>query len=55
MPDGSPNLYLLAIKSQIEGIESERTKNGKTESLAPQQVVLPIGITVPQPFASIIK
>lgn len=55
MPDGSPNLYLLAIKSQIEGIELERTKNGKTESLAPQQVVLPIGITVPQPFASIIK
>lgn len=54
MPDGSPNLYLQAVKSQIEGVESERTKNSKMSSLTPQLIVTPIGITIPVPMSGIL-
>jgi len=54
LPDGSPNLYLQSIKSQIEGIESERSQNSKMSALTPQQIVLPIGITIPVPMSGIL-
>jgi hypothetical protein len=54
LPDGSPNLYLQSIKSQIEGVESERTQNSKMSALTPQQIVLPIGITIPMPMSGIL-
>jgi hypothetical protein len=53
MPDGSPNTYMIAIKAQIEGMESERDKNSRVAGLTPQQIVLPIGITIPVPFSAI--
>ena len=53
MPDGSPNLYLQSIVSQIKGTENERTKNGKTVSLVPQQVITPIGLTIPTPMTAL--
>jgi hypothetical protein len=53
MPDGSPNLYLQSIVSQIKGTEAERTKNGKTVSLVPQQVITPIGLTIPTPMTAL--
>jgi len=48
MPDGSPNLWLLSIKAQIEGTEKERTKNSKTQQVIPPLKISPIGITFPE-------
>ena len=53
MPDGSPNLYMVAIQSQITGVESERDKNAKVLGITPSQVVSPIGVTIPTPFAAL--
>jgi len=53
MPDGSPNLYLQSIVSQIKGTESERTKNAKMVSMTPAQVITPSGFTVPSPMTGI--
>ena len=53
MPDGSPNLFMIAQQSAITGVESERDKNSKIAGLTPQQIVLPIGITIPVPFTGI--
>lgn len=53
MPDGSPNLYLQSIISQIKGTESERTKNSKMVSMTPAQVITPSGFTVPSPMTGI--
>jgi len=48
MPDGSPNLWLLSVKAQIEGTERERTKNSKTQQVIPPLKISPIGITFPE-------
>jgi hypothetical protein len=53
MPDGSPNYFMIAQQSAITGVESERDKNSKIAGLTPQQIVLPIGITIPVPFTGI--
>ena len=53
MPDGSPNLYLQSIVSQIKGTESERTKNSKMVSMTPAQVITPSGFTVPRPMTGV--
>ena len=53
MPDGSPNLFLQSIVSQIKGTESERTKNSKMVSMTPAQVITPSGFTVPSPMTGI--
>lgn len=53
MPDGSPNLFMIAQQSAISGVESERDKNSKIAGLTPQQIVLPIGVTIPVPFTGI--
>ncbi len=48
MPDGSPNLWLLSVKAQIEGTERERTQNSKTQQVIPPLKISPAGITFPQ-------
>ena len=53
MPDGSPNLFMIAQQAAITGIESERDKNSKVLGMMPQQIVLPIGITIPVPFSGL--
>ncbi len=53
MPDGSPNLWLLSIQSQITGVEAERTENGRNQGILPALKVLPIGITIPERFDSV--
>ena len=53
MPDGSPNLFLQSIISQIKGTESERTKNSKMVSMTPAQVITPSGFTVPRPMTGV--
>lgn len=53
MPDGSPNLFMIAQQAAITGVESERDKNSKIAGLTPQQIVLPIGVTIPVPFTGI--
>jgi len=53
MPDGSPNLWLLSIQSQINGTESERLQNGRNQGILPALKVLPIGITIPERFDSV--
>jgi hypothetical protein len=53
MPDGSPNQFMIAQQAAITGVESERDKNSKIAGMTPQQIVLPIGITIPVPFTGI--
>jgi len=53
MPDGSPNLYMLATKAIIQGSEAERNKNSKTIGLLPALVITPAGVTLRQPYTSI--
>lgn len=53
MPDGSPNFFMIAQQQAIAGMEAERDRNSKVEGLTPQQVVLPIGVTVPTPFTAL--
>ena len=53
MPDGSPNLYMLATKAMIEGTEAERNKNSKTVGLLPSLVITPAGVTLRTPYTSI--
>lgn len=53
MPDGSPNLFMIAQQASIAGIESERDKNSKVSGMLPQLIVSPIGITIPAPFSGL--
>ena len=53
MPDGSPNLFMLATKGMIKGTEAERNKNSKTIGLLPALVITPAGVTLRQPYTSI--
>jgi hypothetical protein len=53
MPDGSPNLWLLSVKAQIEGTERERTQNSKTQQVIPPLKISPAGITFPQKASGI--
>lgn len=53
MPDGSPNLYMLAMKGMIEGTEAERNKNSKTVGLLPSLVITPAGVTLRTPYTSL--
>jgi hypothetical protein len=54
LPDGSPNIGMIAIKAQIEGSESERDKNSKVLGMTPTQVITPIGTTIPVRFSAIL-
>jgi hypothetical protein len=53
MPDGSPNLFMIAQQASIAGIESERDKNSKVSGMLPQLIVSPIGVTIPAPFSGL--
>lgn len=47
MPDGSPNLMLIAMKGVIDGMDKELTDNGRTDMGVPVLTVLPTFTTVP--------
>lgn len=53
MPDGSPNLWLLSIKSTIVGVERERLKNAKNQQVIPPLTVSPVGLTFPQKVSGV--
>ena len=55
MPDGSPNLWLLSVKAQIEGVERERTKNSKTQQVIPPLKISPIGVTFPERTSGVVS
>ena len=48
MPDGSPNLTMLAMYSQISGYANEVADNGKVQIGVDPLTVTPIGVTVPK-------
>ena len=47
MPDGSPNLMLIAMKSVIDGIDKEITENGRVDVGIGPLSVTPAFLTVP--------
>jgi hypothetical protein len=47
MPDGSPNLDVLAKFAQMKGMANEQAENGKTQIALRPIAVLPIGVTEP--------
>lgn len=47
MPDGSPNLSIMAMFSQIKGISSELAENSKVQVAIPPLTMTPAGLTVP--------
>ena len=47
MPDGSPNLDVLAKYAQIIGMEAEKTENGKVQIAIGPLSITPAGLTVP--------
>lgn len=47
MPDGSPNLMLIAAKAIINGIDDEMTENGRVDIAIPPLSITPAFITVP--------
>jgi hypothetical protein len=48
MPDGSPNLTMLAMYAQINGYADELADNGKVQIGVNPLTVTPIGVTVPK-------
>ncbi len=48
MPDGSPNLSIMAMFSQIKGMSGELAENSKVQVAIPPLTMTPAGITVPQ-------
>lgn len=48
MPDGSPNLTVLSMFSQIKASSAEEAENGKVQLAIPPLTMTPAGITVPQ-------
>jgi hypothetical protein len=47
LPDGSPNLMLQSILSQIKGAKKEQDENGVTEVYIPPLTITPAGVTLP--------
>jgi hypothetical protein len=47
LPDGSPNLMLQSILSQIKGGKKEQDENGVTEVYIPPLTMTPAGVTLP--------
>jgi hypothetical protein len=47
LPDGSPNLMLQSILSQIKGTKKEQDENGVTEVYIPPLTITPAGVTLP--------
>lgn len=47
MPDGSPNLTIMSMFSQIKGMSSELSENSKVQTAIPVLTVLPTFTTIP--------
>ena len=47
MPDGSPNLHLASVLSQIKGHDKENSENGKVQIFAKPLAISPAGFTIP--------
>jgi hypothetical protein len=47
LPDGSPNLTVLAMYGQLKAAEKEKTENGKVQVAIKPTTVTPAGVTVP--------
>lgn len=47
LPDGSPNLYLASVMSQIKGNDKENAENGKVQIFAKPLAISPAGFTIP--------
>lgn len=47
MPDGSPNLSILSIFSQMKAQSNEQAENGKLQVAIPPLTMTPAGLTVP--------
>ena len=48
MPDGSPNLTVLSMFSQMKASSAEEAENGKVQLAVPPLAITPAGLTVPQ-------
>jgi hypothetical protein len=48
MPDGSPNLTVLSMLSQLKAQVTEEAENGKVQIALPPLTITPAGLTVPQ-------
>ena len=55
MPDGSPNLGMIAMFSQIKGQETESAQNSKTSVGLPALTVLPVMVTQPDQAEGLIQ
>jgi hypothetical protein len=47
MPDGSPNLSILSILSQMKAQSNEQAENGKLQVAIPPLTMTPAGLTIP--------
>jgi len=47
MPDGSPNLHVLSIFSQLKAMANEDAENGKVQVAIPPLAITPAGLTIP--------
>ena len=47
LPDGSPNVMLQSMLSQIKGTKKEQDENGKVEMYIPPLTITPAGVTLP--------
>jgi hypothetical protein len=47
MPDGSPNLSIMAMFSQLKGMTSELAENSKVQVAIPPLTMTPAGVTIP--------
>jgi|688.fasta_scaffold32204_4 hypothetical protein len=47
LPDGTPNLTVLAMYSQLKAAEKEKTENGKVQVAIKPTTITPAGVTVP--------
>ena len=50
LPDGSPNLTVLAMYGQLRAAEKEKNENGKVQIAAKPLPVTPVGLTLPLTF-----
>ena len=47
MPDGSPNLHVLSVLSQLKAMSDEEAENGKVQIAVPPLAITPAGLTIP--------
>jgi len=47
LPDGSPNINLIAKLAEIKGISRERNENEKVQVFLPPLTITPLGVTLP--------